>query len=193
VACSSSTGTRQRSSERPVTQLTRWWVTRRSRLCRVSNTCYGHALGSAEWREGLSNRNAIVDRARVTKHIEPTFAKTAIADVTLPVVMRWADDRVSPGVRHVTGGDHRHGTQAAAQSDHGVARSSWARDGVPTSMRNGCTRASRTATDLSAGRGKRPEEPRVADGTGGRCLLRCCRLERGRSRAIARDLGRKAG
>jgi hypothetical protein len=56
--------------------------------------CYGHGLGSAEWREGLSNRNAIVDRARVTKHIEPTFAKTAIADVTLPVVMRWESSRL---------------------------------------------------------------------------------------------------
>lgn len=58
------------------------------------------AMGPAleEWRNGLSNRNAAVDQARVSKRIEPTFAKMAIADVTLPVVVRWLDELEREGL-----------------------------------------------------------------------------------------------
>lgn len=63
---------------------------------RAPATAMGPAL--EEWRKGLSNRNAAVDHARVSKRIEPTFAKLAIADVTLPVVMRWLDELASPRV-----------------------------------------------------------------------------------------------
>jgi hypothetical protein len=44
-----------------------------------------------QWKETLKNRNARDDRSRIARHLIPTFGRTKIEQITLPVVMNWID------------------------------------------------------------------------------------------------------
>src|SRR4051812_11272681 len=44
-----------------------------------------------QWAETLKNRNARDDRSRVTRYLLPTFGRTKVEQITLPVVMNWID------------------------------------------------------------------------------------------------------
>ena len=46
-----------------------------------------------EWAASLRNRNASDDRQRMTKHVLPAFASHKLAEISVPVVMRWIDEQ----------------------------------------------------------------------------------------------------